>query len=195
MELITAAADKYLQRYKVWKDKRLYVHKCRFTTIYNTRKCEQTVYIDLVTYNVHCDTNCPAQSTAWENNENQRVVNALQGFARLLRVIMKAQRLATDPVNIIVNNAILNADRVKGYFTTWKKVQVKINRFGKLAERNRLFVVPFDGTKETAPAGFVSLTELGYRLLISRCKSDGEMIEPYGEIPDYDELGIVLAVN
>lgn len=65
---------------KVWEKgdlKRFYVTECQQTSIFNTKKCKQSVYVDLSTSEVKCFTTCDSQSFSWIKNENQRVINAI----------------------------------------------------------------------------------------------------------------------
>ena len=65
---------------KLWEKgetKRLYISECQQTHIYNTKKCKQSVYIDLSTLEVKCFTTCDSQSFNWIKNENDRVINAI----------------------------------------------------------------------------------------------------------------------
>lgn len=193
LELTKAVATKHLTAWTIWKEKRLYIKSCTQTSIHNTRKCRQEVYIDLSTFELHCYTDCPGQSSLWCRNENERVITALKPIARLLRRSCGYRAgMATEPIEVVIHNAILDARDVQGYYTQWISIRVPINRFGKLATRNRQVVCPFSGTQSTAPKGFVPLTSRGYTLLEKRSEIHGEvygeMLEPYSNPLDYNAL-------
>ncbi len=195
IQMIEAVADRYIKKYKIWQNRRLYISECQQTSIYNTRKCKQSVYIDLETFKVVCYTECAEQSTAWCKNENDRVVDALQSLARLLRIVAKGGRVVVDSIEVVMHNALLDAEPVKGYYLQWKNVRVAINRFGKLADRNRQFVIPFSGTKGNAPRGFMPLSEAGYSALVKMAKDGSYMLQPGDNAPDFDALADYLTKN
>lgn len=56
---------------------------------YNTKKCKQSVYIDLDTYEVKCFTECSSQDYNWIKSQNAKVTGniRLRALARLLRIV------------------------------------------------------------------------------------------------------------
>jgi hypothetical protein len=187
VDLIEKIATRYLEGFKIWREKRLYVYATPKTKIYNSKKCRQTVYIDLADFSVHCYTECPDQYPNWLHNENTRVINALKPLARLLRIATGYSRgLSSQSVEMVLHNAALDMEPVQGYVTEWRQVRVKINGFGKLALRNRQFVLPYNGTKGDAPRGFVPLSKPAFDLLLQMADADGLMLEPYAPVPDFE---------
>jgi hypothetical protein len=56
---------------------------------------------------------------------------------------------------------------VKGYFLEWRQVRIPINRFGKLATRNRQHIRVWEGPANLAPRGFVELSDAEYEVAIT----------------------------
>ena len=56
---------------------------------YNTKKCKQSVYIDLDTFEIKCYTECPGQDYNWIKSQNAKVTGniRLRALARLLRIV------------------------------------------------------------------------------------------------------------
>lgn len=192
----TTLVNKHITRSKVWEKgtmRRLYISDCSFTSIYNTKKCKQKVYIDLNTFKLVCATDCPDQSNNWEANESERVLNSgLQVVARLLRILCKDRNeVSKTTIEEVIKENELEAQPVNGYYTQWREVRVAINRFGKLAIRNRQFCVSFSGNKSNAPKGFIELSDLAYDFLKNYSKGD-YMLEPYAEAPDFEHMAIAL---
>lgn len=191
-QIIEAIAANHLIKWSIWKDKRLYIKDTHIVDIYNTRKCKQDVYIDLSDGSLHCFTGCPEQGNKWIENENNRVIDALAPLARLIRIACKLQKVTLEPVEVVMNNATLAAQAIQGYFTEWRQVRIAINRFGKLAVRNRQFVVAFKGTMNDAPRGFVALSDAAYKVL-SEIRGGEVMLEPYANVPDYEAIALKIA--
>lgn len=93
-EIITTAAEKFAARIgfksaSIWTKKgtRLYLNGYG----YDTKKCKQSVYIDLDTFQVKCFTECPSQTYQWCISQSNEVMNSevLNAFARLLRITCK----------------------------------------------------------------------------------------------------------
>ncbi len=181
-EIIEKIASNHLTKWSIWKEKRLYINDCPQTMIYNTRKCKQSVYIDLATMTLHVYTDCPAQGNNWIANENNRVRKGLASVMRLIRIATRADRMSTTPVDVVMHNAVLEAEEVKGYYTEWREVRIAINRFGKLATRNRQFVVPFVGNKSNAPRSFVQLSDSAFSLVKET------MLDPYTSPINYEDM-------
>lgn len=152
---------------------------------YNTKKMSTDAYIDLSVDRavavVRID--CPSQPSSWISSQEQEVREQLASRVRYCNIFFDFGTTG-QPAEVVMNNAILAAEPVHGYYTEWREVTVSINRFNKKAVRNRQFVVPFEGTKDSAPRGFVPLSEKGYAFLKARGE---EMLEPYTPVPNYDD--------
>lgn len=179
LTLIYKVAANHLTKWTIWKEKRLYIKDTRIVSIYGTKKCQQNVYVDLTDGSLHCYTDCPAQGNIWIDNENARVIDALTSFARLLRIVLKLKKV--ESIDVVLNNVILEAEPTQGYFTTWREERVAINRFGKLATRNRQFLIFFSGNKNNAPKNFIELPKDIYDLISGYSNSEAVMLEPYQE--------------
>lgn len=118
---ITDAIGKHLN-VTLWTKKgvRLYVNGYG----YNTKKCKQSIYIDLENFRVVCFTDCPSQPSAWCQSQSAEVVRALEKFARLARLIAtcsaeKKQEVApeiSDELYAEINEKInVIADNENGY--------------------------------------------------------------------------------
>jgi hypothetical protein len=173
---------------------RLYIYDSRKVLIYKTRKCEQKVYIDLNTFAVHCETICNAQPDSWCSAESNRVIDALQSTARLLRMVVTkkevevATTVSASNIEEVCADIIMDATEVYGYVTEWRSVRVAINKYGKLATRNRQFMVLGQFKKSTAPFGFVEIDKEVYDYLKANhytfSKSGELMLEPYAPVPN-----------
>jgi hypothetical protein len=192
IEKITEKLGKYLN-VTLWtkKGNRLYVNGYG----HNTKKCKQTIYIDIDNFRVNCYTDCPSQPSAWCESQSREVEGNLQKYVRYARLIANGKSDAQpienqiEKIEIEIHNAQLSNQPVKGYYTEWREVRIAINRFGKLAHRNRQFVVAFEGTQENAPRNFVELNDLGFDYIKNVHKGE-HMLEPYANVPDYNELAI-----
>lgn len=153
---------------------------------YNTKKMSTKAYIDLRDGKAFAAAiiDCPSQPSSWIQSQEQEIRDQLQKYVRYISCFFDFGVVGT-PMEVAINNAVLDAEPIQGYYTEWREVRIPINRFGKLAVRNRQFVIPFSGTKNTAPRGFVPLTVAGYEIL----KKNGEtMLEPYSSPLDYDYI-------
>lgn len=174
-------------RYKAWEKgdkKRIYVQDAG----YNTKKMSTKVWIELGGDGpeMRVIIDCPSQPMEWIASQQKEVASHFDRVLRYCRLFFNFG-VATSSIEVIMNNATLAAEPVKGYYTEWRNVRVSINRFGKLADRNRQFVVPFEGTKDSAPRTFVELNEKGFAYL----KGRGEvMLDAYEAVPDYNERAI-----
>lgn len=177
------------------KGNRLYVNGFG----YNTKKCKQSIYIDIDSFRAMCFTDCPSQPSQWCESQSAEVVASLEKYVRYAKMIASSMGRDAQPIEkqieeieIQIHNDELDNQPVVGYYTEWREIRVSINRFGKLATRNRQFVIAFSGTKSTAPRGFVELTAAGHALLRSKRNCE-EMLEPYATAPDYDSIAERMA--
>lgn len=176
-EIITDALGKHLN-VTLWKNKRIYINGYGF----NTKKCKQTIYICLERFIAVCYTNCPSQTSQWCSSQSAQVVVQLEKYVRLARLInynTKDQAKSIEQIEIEMVNEALDLVPVMGVYTQWREVRVAINRFGKLATRNRQFMITFTGTMATAPKNFIPVEAEVFALL-----KDEEMLEPYKEPAD-----------
>ena len=158
---------------------------------YNTKKMNTNAYIDLRDGKAFAAAiiDCPSQPSSWIQSQEQEIRDRLQKYVRYVERFFDFGILGT-PVEVVINNAILDAEPVQGYYTEWRSVRVAINRYGKLAQRSRQFVVAFKGTKNDAPVGFVPLSDAAFRIINVVHKGE-EMIEPYASAPDYEGLAAI----
>lgn len=187
IQQIASAIGKTLN-VKVWEKNgiaRLYINNAG----YNTKKMSTKAYIDLNTFRVVVTIECNSQPSQWIASQESEVEQSLAMYARLARMIASKNNEVlplekqVENIEIAAHNEVLAEEPVQGYFTEWRSVRIAINRFGKLATRNRQFIVPFSGNKSNAPRFFVPLTKEGFDYLSKRGE---DMLEPYTEAPDYD---------
>jgi hypothetical protein len=171
-------------RFKAWEkgdNKRIYVQGAG----YNTKKMSTKAWIDCSgeqpKMNIRIE--CFSQPQQWIDSQEAELATHYEAEVRYCRRFFNFNN-STKSVEVVMNNALLAAEPVKGYYTEWRHVRVAINSFGKLADRNRQFVVPFQGTKDNAPRTFVELEEKGFAYLRGR----GEvMLDAYEAVPDFNE--------
>jgi hypothetical protein len=152
---------------------------------YNTKKMSTKAYIDLRDGKAFAAAiiDCPSQPNSWIQSQEQEIRDQLQKYVRYI-VRFFDFGVTSEPIEVILNNATLAAEEVQGYYTKWEEVSVPINRFGKLAVRNRQFVLPWRGSKSEAPRTFVPFSVAGYNWLLAKGQL---MLEPYAPLPDIDE--------
>jgi len=90
------------------------------------------------------------------------------------------QPLEVEPIAELIKEEKV----VKGYYLKWEEVRISINRFGKLATRNRQHIRTYEGIESKSPKGFVELDEEQFTVAKLR---EGEMIEPYTS-PNFEAL-------
>lgn len=181
--------------FKAWEKgskKRIYFNHIG----HNSKKMSTKVWLELTDkVTAICIIDCPSQPMSWIESQKKEVLDYAERYVRYARRFF-ALNMATQPLEVIMHNALLDVEEVQGYTLQWRNVRIAINRFGKLADRNRQFVVPFRGTKDSAPRGFVPLTAAGFALLIKRGGTEqGEMLEPYASPLDYDAMALRMAEN
>lgn len=186
-EIAELVNSTYSHNLKAWEKagkQRLYFPK---TFGYNTKKMSTSAYIDILSDKaiacVYID--CPSQPDSWIQAQQQEVCERMQYVLDLVND--KWDFPAATDMELILNDASLEAEEVKGYYTEWRHVRVAINSYGKLALRNRQFVVALTTTKAKAPANFVALSDEAYTLI-----GVEEMLDPYQEVPDYEARVISL---
>jgi hypothetical protein len=169
--------QEYASRCKLWckgTTCRLYLYGFYF---YDTKKCKQSAYIDLSTYEVHVDTKCDSQDYAWcesqsriaEEDFDKKLTRYIRFVAYKLGIIAERRaKIEASPV-------------VKGYYLEWRQVRIPINSYGKLAERNRQFIRAWQGYRNAAPKGFVELSDAEFE---AAKKREDEMIAPF-ETPKF----------
>lgn len=65
----------------------------------------------------------------------------------------------------------------------WKEVRVKINSYGKLADRKRMFVVTYKGAKSKAHPRLIELTDAEFELALKA--EANETAYEYGNEPNF----------
>lgn len=157
---------------------------------YNTKKMSTSAYIAIVDDKaIACVfIDCPSQPDSWIKSQQKEFAEHLQPYVDFCNEHFEFG-FTTESIEVIMNNATLDAQPVKGFYTEWRQVRVAINNFGKLATRNRQFCIAFEGTKNTAPRTFVALTDAGYDYFGGKEK----MLDAYEEVPDFDARAIQFA--
>ena len=160
---------------------------------YNTKKMSTSAYLELRDGKAFSCVfiSCPSQTSAWIESQQQEIRQQLEKYVRYLNRFFDFGT-SGKLMDAVINNAILDAEELKGYYTAWREVRVKINSYGKLAIRNRQFVIAFEGTKNSAPRNFVELSDAAFEIL-KVIRGGEDMLEPYAPIPDYDHIAAVRA--
>jgi len=164
---------------------------------HNTKKMSTKVWMEFTDKITSvCVIECPSQPRTWIESQQAEILAYAERYVRYARRFFPLP-MATLPVKEVMHNALLDAEEVQGYTLQWHNVRIAINGYGKLANRNRQFVVPFEGTKNNAPRDFVQLTPLGFALLKQRAMETsgvyGDMLEPYNSPIDYDSFAQQIA--
>lgn len=158
---------------------------------YNTKKMETKAWIELRDGRAEAvvTISCPSQPSSWIESQQKEIKGHMKRYVRYIRLFYDFG-VTSQPIDVILNNALLDAEEVTGYYTEWREVRVAINSFGKLALRNRRFIVPFKGTKNTAPRTFVPCGPEGWIWL----QKQGEfMLDTDEPLPDADERARLYA--
>lgn len=87
------------------------------------------------------------------------------------------EAVETEPIAELVKEDKI----VKGYSLRWEEVRIAINRFGKLATRNRQYINTYEGVESKTPKGFIELSDAEFEVAKTK---DGKVIEPY-TTPDF----------
>lgn len=181
---------------KNWKDKRIYIHGYGF----QTRKCKQNIYLDLDTFEIICLTDCESQSSQWCKSQSEIVVEALQAYRRLARLIAfvnRPQETITESIARVeaeITSEALDTQVVYGFTSEWRSERVKINSYGKLATRNRQFIYFFETTKNSASNKFTELSKVEYDAITGYIIGKEKMLEPFME-PDAYVAGTLERVE
>lgn len=186
-EEFEAICHKHIEKTNNWKNKRLYIQGVG----YNTKKCKQSLYIDLSTFTVHASTECASQSDSWCDAQTEILLEdqgRIFAFARLLRILC-AERKTYTPVAEVMQQALLDTAEVKGYYTEWRNVRIAVNSYGKMANRNRCFMIFCTTTKGSAPRSFVELPDKEYAACVAYYRGD-KMMDPYTEAGYYIDCAI-----
>jgi hypothetical protein len=163
-------------RCKFWNKGEIYRLYLYSPSLYDTKKCRQTAYIDLKRFCVHVTTECPSQPDEWCVSQNMDAERWLEKWARYTRFV--AHKLGiTEEQKHEEHERIGEAGiTVKGYWLEGKQERVPTNRFGKIATRNRQYIHVWEGCSDLAPHGFVALTDAEYE--VAKTKA-GTVIESY----------------
>ena len=139
---------------KVWEKgdlKRIYLNDVG----YNTKNVKSTAYIYMQEGAVkfYAKVVCDGQGPAWEESQENRMVEIMRERCTDAGIDL------TAPAPETTGTPAPESPVVKGYYFQWKEVKVPINRFGKLAYRNRKFIMTYAGPQATAPSSFVELND------------------------------------
>ena len=150
---------------------------------YNTKKMSTKTYVyqrEDGTYAVKCNIDCPAQHPNWIEKEESEIIESLSN--RIAEIIEEFGTEITNP-QIAIEEKLSAEEQVQGYFLQWKEVRVAINRFGKLADRKRMFVVTYKGAKSKAHSRLIELTDAEFELALKA--EENETAYEYGNEPNF----------
>jgi hypothetical protein len=180
--IVSETMKKHELRCKMWNKgeiSRLYLYS---NELYSTKKCRQTAYIDLKTYDVHVTTECSSQDVAWCESQSKEAEKWLRKWARYTRLVacktglMEEQKNEAQAKQEVQECANETYPIVKGYYLVWQPARIPINSFGKLATRNRQHICVWEGRVNLAPRGFIELSDAEYE--VAKTKA-GKIVEPY----------------
>lgn len=181
---------------KVWNGQRIYVRRAG----YNTKKMKTTAYIYKVDTEVRFSAfvQCDAQGAVWCQ---QRADEARAEMEQMVQDTLPADEVIIEkekPSDVIITpegGVVDLNDEVCGYILQWREVRIPINRFGKLATRNRQFQVFLKCKKKDAPRNFMELSPAAYQLATNEGKRSEQMLEPYTEPTNYEKLAETIQNN
>jgi len=168
---------------KVWEKgdiKRIYLNRG-----YNTKKMTTKVYVYQCadgSYAVNCRIECPNQIESWIKSQEQQIIESVT--SDLNDALAELNLLSTVSDSVAQFQQELAAEeQVQGYYMQWREVRVAINRFGKLAERKRMFVVTYQGPKSIAPARLIACNDAEFALALEAATK--ETAYEYGNEPSF----------
>lgn len=150
---------------------------------HNTKKMETKTYVyqrEDGTYAVKCNIDCPSQNGGWIISQQEQVITSVgNDIAEII------EEFGTEILNpkIAIEAKLAEEEQVQGYYLQWKEVRVAINRFGKLAERKRMFVTTFKGPKSKAHPRLIELTDAEMVAALDAEKK--ERAYEYGNEPNF----------
>lgn len=135
---------------------------------YNTKKMRTKVWLTIEGDCVvpHCRVECDSQPRSWTESQEDEILDTLRNGS-LLRWLNRFHVAPTGDAlaeieQVMQDESLL--DTVYGVIPEWRETRVAINRFGKLATRNRLFLVLWSGPKINAPRKLVEISESMHRI-------------------------------
>jgi hypothetical protein len=165
---------------RLWKGTRIYVNSAG----HNTKKMKTNAYIYMVGNEIKFSVfiECNSQPAQWIESQKNEVIDYL---TRKVEAVLPADEVV-EPVLSNESDTIVTPagelvdlnEVVYGFTTEWRLVNVKINNYGKMAERRRQFIQLLAAAKKDAPRDFYELGEQQYNLLAEYHKSKEWMIEP-----------------
>ena len=149
---------------------------------YNTKKMSTKTYVfeKDAKFFVKCDVDCPSQNGEWIYSQQQRIVESL---TEKIQYIVEEFGSEIENPQIAIEAALAKEEQVQGYYLKWKEVRVAINRFGKLAERKRMFVVTFKGAKSKAHSRLIICNDAEFELALAA--EANETAYEYGNEPKF----------
>lgn len=149
---------------------------------YNTKKMTTKTYVfeKEGKFIVKCDIDCPSQNDGWIYSQQEIIVTGLN--EKIAEIIEEFGTEIENP-QIAIEAALAEEEQVQGYFLQWREVRVAINRFGKLAERKRMFVVTYKGAKSQAHPRFIACNDAEFELALAA--EAKETAYEYGNEPNF----------
>lgn len=149
---------------------------------WSTKKMRTKVWLQLNgdAIAAHCRVECDSQPREWTESQEAEVLagSRLTALVRWLNIyhIAPTGDAAANAEQVIEDNTLL--DTIYGVVPEWREVRVSINRYGKLATRNRLFLRLWKGTKIEAPRKLEEISEGMYRIAANRWQHGEKMCRP-----------------
>ncbi len=179
---------------KAWKGFRIYDSSVG----YNTKKMSTKAYYYISNGELRASVtvDCYNQPEAWCASQAEQFETSMMEWAegriseRFPEGEIIAEQIESETIVTEEGEVIDLSETVKGYYTEWREVRIAINRYGKLATRNRQFVVICEIAKANAPRNFVQLSEKAYAFASQR--NSEIMLEPFAEPIDY-EMAVDIA--
>lgn len=148
---------------------------------WNTKKMSTKTYVyqrQDGTFGVSCTIDCPSQDPAWISSQEEEIVEPLT--ERIDEIIEEDGFEIVNP-QIAIQAALSTEEQVQGYYMRWHEVRVKINSYGKLAERKRQKVHTYKGAVSKTPGGFVALNDEDFAIAVKM--EDEQTCYEYGNEP------------
>lgn len=152
---------------------------------YNTKKMSTKTYVyqrEDGAFNVKCSIDCPSQNYSWiESQQNEIIESTLKEIDEIIEEF--GQEVENPAISI---QASLDAEvQVQGYYMRWYEVRIKINSYGKLADRKRQKVHTYKGASSRTPNGFIELNDNHFEQAV-KLEQDEELFS-FGETPNFKD--------
>jgi hypothetical protein len=168
----------------VWAGKRIYMNNVG----YNTKKMSTKAFYYLENNEVKASVyvDCDNQPLDWCKSQAEQFRASMMETLEEIMPVEDVETIAVEEPTMVINEeGQLNdlTETVKGFYSEWREVRIAINRFGKLATKNRQFLIVKEIAKKDAPYKFTLMNDEDFEAVKNYIKSE-RMLEPYVEAAD-----------